>query len=95
MLAFRQTACSARRSYHIGGLFALVHHLHQNTPLGKLAGHFNRLGNARACAFLQHDTINHHIDEMLDLLVQNNGFSAEFVTSPSMRTREKPSFCKS
>ena len=77
MLALRQTARSTRRSYHVGSLFALAHHLHQNAALGKLAGHFDRLGNARACAFLQHDAVNHHIDEMLDLLVQNNGLSAE------------------
>ena len=77
VLAFRQASRCARGGNHIGCLLALLHHLHQNASFGQLAGHLNSLGDASTRALLQHHAVDHHVDEVLDLLVEGQRLAAQ------------------
>ena len=50
-------------------------HLHKNAAARQLACQLHGLGDAALGGFLQRDAVDHHVDEVLDLLVQGNGLT--------------------
>ena len=52
-------------------------HLHEHTPVGELRGHLHRLGDAARGALFQLHAVNHHVDEVLDLLVERTRLAVE------------------
>ena len=54
-----------------------VQHLHEHAPVGQLARQLHRLGDAAGGAGLQLHAVHHHVDEVLDLLVQGERLSPQ------------------
>ena len=52
------------------GLAVVAEHLHEHAPVGQLGGQLHRLGDAARGALLELDAVDHHVDEVLDLLVE-------------------------
>ena len=72
------TRGSARRTARLAlGLAVGAKHLDEHAPLGELRRVLHRLGDAGRGGFLQHDTVDNDVDEVLDLLVQGDGLARE------------------
>ena len=52
-------------------------HLHEHAALRQLAGQLHGIGDAALGRFLQRDAVDHHVDEVLDLLVQGDGLTGK------------------
>ena len=78
VLALGQAARGTRGGVALAqGLALGVEHLHQHLPLGQARGQLNGLGDAAGGGLLQGDAVHHHVDEVLDLLVEGQGLAVE------------------
>ncbi|MFR0869373.1 MAG: hypothetical protein ACLSGS_10390 [Adlercreutzia sp.] len=50
-------------------------HLYEHAAARQLAGQLHGLGDTACGGLLQRDAVDHHVDEVLDLLVQGNGLT--------------------
>ena len=79
MLAFAKTALCAAGSTACFALRLAVgtEHLHKDATLRQLRCKLHRLGDATGCGLFELHAVDHHIDEMLDLLVERTRLTVQ------------------
>ena len=90
MTVFR--ACERKRIQMVGGrdarepgsaflrirpLVLVINHMHDHAALGKLGCHLHGLGDTARRRALKHHTVHHHVDRMLELLVELAGLTVK------------------